>query len=292
MLKRSFLILLLIVLCYSSEAQNFFSWLNNDRYFSASIGTGRSGYFGELSNKKPLVQDPSHFNIGLEARLFTRVAAKIQVTRYKIEASDTNAPDSSANFQRNLSFTSNNWEFILQGVYYFNRYSGKYHTRKIYDPYIAVGFGKTTFNPKTELDGEPFTLRDFQTEGVNYGKSAYILPLNFGIKGKLNEFMNLTLDLGFRFAFTDYLDDVSQNFVGFPDGSTAGRLANRSNEIPIQNQEAFDGFVPGAKRGDNAKYDKYFIVNLYLEFYLPRDLFKRNIGKVKKEKLIGKPSAY
>lgn len=292
MLKRSVILCLFIGLSYVSEAQNFFSWAQNDRYFTAYIGVGRTGYFGELTNGKPLVQDPSSFNIGLEARLFTRISARAQITRYKIEATDDNAPDSSANIQRNLSFTSNNWEFVLQGVYYFHKYSGKYHTRKTYEPYIAVGFGKTTYNPKAELDGQSFELRGLRTEGKKYGKSAYILPLNFGVKGKLNEFMNLTLDLGYRIAFTDYLDDVSQNYITHLEPSISGSLANRRDEISIVNQAAFDGYIPGGKRGDNAKYDKYFSINLFLEFYLPRDLFKRNIGKVRKEKIIGKPGAY
>lgn len=290
--KRIFLIIFSVSLCCAAEAQNFFSWQHNDRYFSAYIGTGRTGYFGDLSNRKPLVKDLSHVNIGLEARLFTRLGARVQVTRYKIEGSDVNSADSSATRQRNLSFTSKNWEFVFQGVYYFHRYGGKYHNRKNYEPYIAAGYGITTYNPTTVLADVSYNLRDFQTEGVAYEKTAHVLPLNFGVKGKLNEFMNLTLDLGFRFAFTDYLDDVSGRFIAHPEPSISGSLANRSNEISTVNQEAFDSFIPGGKRGDNAKYDKYFIINLFLEFYLPRDLFKRNIGKVKKEKLIGKPGAY
>ena len=289
--RKTVIILLLVCVSSFAEAQNFFSWQQNDRYFSTYIGTGRTGYIGELTHR-PLVNGLSHINIGVEARLFTRIAARVQVTKYKIEGFDRDAADSSANKQRNLAFTSKNWEVVLQGVYYFHKYGGKYHKRKLYEPYLAFGVGKTTYNPKTELDDITYNLRDYQTEGIAYDKSTYILPLNFGVKGKLNEFMSLTLDLGFRFTFSDYLDDVSQNFIQHPEPSISGSLADRSNEIPIANQEAFDNFIPGEKRGNDAKYDKYFIINLYLEFYLPRDLFKRNIGRIRKEKIIGKPGAY
>ncbi len=290
--KKVIIIFLLLGVGFGAEAQNFFSWQQNDRYFSAYIGSGRTLYFGELTNNKPLIKDPSHINIGLEARLFTRIGARVQITRYKIEGSDINANDSSANMQRNLSFSSKNWEFVFQGVYYFNKYAGKYHKRKTYEPYLAFGYGITTYNPTATFEGNTYELRGLETEGVAYKKVAAIIPLNFGVKAKLNEFMNLTLDLGYRLAFTDYLDDVSGNYIQHPETSTSGALANRKDEISIINQAAFDSFVIGGKRGDNKKFDKYFIINLYLEFYLPRDLFKRNKGAVRKEKIVGKPGAY
>lgn len=290
--KKIIIILLSVGTSCLTEAQSFFSWQQNDRYFSIYLGTGVTGYIGELTNKRPLVNNPSHFNFGLESRLYTKISTRIQITRYKINGSDSNAPDSSANRQRNLSFTSTNWEFVLQGVYYFHKYSGKYHTRKQYEPYLAFGAGITTFNPKTKFKGISYKLRDFKTEGIAYRKFTYILPLNFGVKAKLNEFINLTVDLGFRFTFTDYLDDVSGYFIQHPEPSISASLANRSNEISIVNQKAFDGYMPGGQRGNNNKYDTYFLINFYIECYLPRDLFKRNIGKVKKEKIIGKRGAY
>lgn len=291
--KTTKLILLILMLANLAEAQSFLGWQYNDRYFSTYIGTGRSGYIGELSNTKPLTGGLGHFNIGLEARLYTRIAARTQITFYNLEGSDANAADSSANRQRNLSFKSKNIEFTFQGVYYFLKYGGKYYKRRAYEPFIAAGVGFTTFNPQAELDGTTYDLRDFQTEGVEYGNRALIIPLNVGVKAKLNEFMNLTLDLGYRFTFTDYLDDVSENYGGpFPDGSLEASLSNRKDEISIVNQEAFERFLPGARRGDGGKSDAYFFINFNLEFFLPRDLLKSKGGRVKKERILGKPSAY
>lgn len=282
-----------LLLSEAATAQSFFNWQYNDRYFSLYVGTGRSGYFGELSNSKPLTGGLGHFNIGLEARLYTRIGARTQLTFYNLEASDIHAGDSTFNRQRNLSFKSRNVEWVLQGVYYFYKYGGKYHKRRNYEPYIAVGGGFTTFNPQAELNGATFDLRGFRTEGVDYDSKTFILPLNLGVKAKLNEFMNLTLDLGYRFTFTDYLDDVSQNYGGpFADGTLEASLSNRKDEIPIINQTAYEAQIAGQLRGDGGKNDAYFFINFNLEFYLPRDLFKSKGGGVRKEKIIGKPSAY
>ena len=293
MKKNVIPVLLLLLLPMLSAAQSFMGWEYNDRYFSVQVGTGRSGYIGELTNGKPLVGGLSMFNVGVEARLLGQLGAKFQYINFDLAGSDENAKDSTVNQQRNLSFFSNNHEFSLQAVYYIFPYTGKYHTRRVYEPYIAVGVAYTLFNPKANLDGTDYVLSDFQTEGKAYGKSGIVLPLSLGVKWKLNEFMNLNLDLAWRFTFTDYLDDVSGVYGGpFTDGSLKSRLSNRKDEIAIVNQNAYDSLVPGAQRGNAANKDKYFFVNFSLEIYLPQDLFKGRGGSTKKEKIIGKPSAY
>lgn len=291
--KKILVFIFLTMLAGSTQAQSFLNWQLTDRYFSLYLGTGRTGYIGDLSNSKPLTGGLGHFNIGIEARLYTRVGARIQATFYKLEGSDVHAQDSSANRQRNLSFKSNNIEYVLQGVYYFHKYGGMYHKRRTYEPFIAAGVGYTTYNPQADLRGITYNLRDLRTEGELYGNKSLIIPVNLGVKAKLNEFMNLTLDLGYRFTFTDYLDDVSKTYGGpFADGTIEASLSNRKDEIPVVNQEAYERFIPGAKRGDASKMDTYFFINFNIEIYLPSDLFKSKGGRVKKEKIIGKPSAY
>lgn len=293
MKKFLFTLIFVFPLSVVCLAQSFMGWEYNDRFFSAYIGTGRAGYFGELTNGKPLAGGLSMVNLGVEARLLSRVAARVQVSRYRLEGSDTNAADSSAHQQRNLSFSSNNLEFMLQGMYFFKRYNGMYHKRRNYEPYVAVGIGYTTFNPTADLDGETYTLSEYKTENKEYGKSTLVVPMNIGVKAKLNEFMNLNFDLGYRITFTDYLDDVSSLYGGpFADGSLQSRLSNRKDEIPVVNEEAYEQYVPGMLRGDPNNNDKYFFINFSLEIYLPRDIFKSRGGKTRKEKIIGKPSAY
>ena len=281
------------------QSQSFLGWQLHDRYFSIYAGTGWTGYIGDLTNGKPLSNGLSHMNFGIEARLLTRIGARVQFSRYKLEGSDKNATDSSFNRQRNLSFHSTNYEWQIEGVYYFLKYRGKYHKRRTYEPYIAAGFGKTYYNPKadhTNIDGitNTYDLRSVGTETESYGKSAWIIPVNFGVKAALNEFLNLSLDLGYRFAFTGYLDDVNGLYADqYPDGTIEASLSNRKDEEEVAgiNEAASSALVPGAKRG-NGKNDGYFLINVNLELYLPQDLFRGKNGRQRKEKILGKPSAY
>lgn len=293
MSKRLFIFLFLSVLSLSGYAQSFMGWEYNDRFFSGYVGTGRTGYIGELTNGKPLASGLSMLTLGVEARLLSQWGAKIQITKYTLEGSDENAADSSVNRQRNLSFFSKNAEVSLQAVYYIFPYSGKYHKRRTYDPYLALGIAYSIFNPKAILDDTEYTLSEYRTENTDYSKSAVVFPLGFGVKAKMNEFMNLNFDFGYRFTLTDYLDDVSGVYGGpYSDGSLEAKLSNRKDEIGQVNSFAYENLLTGAFRGDPNNNDGYFFLSFSIEVYLPRDLFKSRGAKTRKERIIGKPSAY
>ena len=292
MTQKLFLTGVLWTLTLFCSAQSFLNWQLRDRYFSVYAGTGWAGYFGELTNGNPMSNGLSSFQLGVEARLYSKLAARVQGTYYRIEGSDTNAPDSSANRQRNLSFQSRNWEWNFQAVYYFLKYQGKYHKRRTYEPYIAFGFGQTFYNPKGEYNGMDYELRSIGTENQSYGKSAWLIPAGIGIKAAFNEFLNVTLDAGYRYSFSSHLDDVSGSYAGpYELGTVEGFLTDRSDQIPLTNQEAFNSISPGANRG-TGKNDSYLLLSVSIELYLPADLFKSKRGNARKEKLIGKPSAY
>ncbi|MCV9386879.1 DUF6089 family protein [Reichenbachiella ulvae] len=302
---RKTLLILFSTFSFCAQAQNFFDWQYHDRYFSVYTGTGWTGYVGDLTHDKPFTKGLSHFNIGVEARLYSKIAARAQYAYYIIEGSDKNAADSSFYRQRNLSFESRNHEWSVQLVYYFFDYSGKYYKRRTYEPYFALGIGQTFYNPEaklTNVEGETnsYALRDLNTETKSYGNSAWMVPVSFGVKLVVNEFLNLGVDLGYRFTFTGHLDDVYGYYAdpngdgsAYPDETIESKLSNRKFEesVYIINQEAFDQLVPGKKRG-NGKNDHYFMANINIELYLPKDIFRSKKGRGRKGKIIGKPGAY
>ncbi|RJE72960.1 DUF6089 family protein [Reichenbachiella sp. MSK19-1] len=302
---RTSLFVIFFLSAFASQSQNFFDWRYHDRYFSVFAGTGWTGYLGDLTNGSPLTSGLSHFNVGAEARLYSKIAVRAQYATYKLEGSDRNAADSSYNRQRNLSFHSQNHEWQLQMVYYLFKYKGKYYKRRVYEPYIAIGGGQTFFNPKADLTNSEgksttYTLRDYQTETENYKGWAWIIPVNIGIKLVITEFINLGVDVGYRYAFTGHLDDVYGDYAnpngdgqGYPDGTIDASLSNRKFEdnVYIINQDAFDEMIPGQQRG-NGKFDSYFLMNVNLEVYLPKDVFKSKKGRGRKGKILGKRGAY
>ncbi len=278
------------LLLFSSVAlsQNFLSWKYNDRYFSFSVGTGASTYLGELNSENSISTDISQFSLGLEARLLNHIGARLEATSFKFSGDDKNAADSSFQQQRNLSFKSKNYHFQFHLIYFIKSYQGDYYKRWTFDPYVFSGIGYLNFKPTAELGGERFDLREAQTEGVNYKKWVTTIPIGIGGKFKVNEFLNVNVEVSYHFAFTDYLDDVSNSYATEFSSSTARLLSDRKDEIGVINQTFYDRIQPGATRGNPDDNDRFLQISLKAEVFLPPDLFSRK----NKKAIIKKPSAY
>lgn len=267
--------LIVLLLCTQAKAQNFLSWKYNDRYFTASIGTGTSSYFGELNFENTLNDNLSLISAGAEVRLLTHVGARIDAAYFTLEGADSNAPDSSFQKQRNLSFNSNNFQIQLTGSYYFKTYRGDYFKRWAFDPYAFTGIGYVYYSPRASLGGESIPLRPLKTEGETYRKWTFAIPIGIGGKFRVNNFTNLVFEVSYHYTFTDYLDDVSNNYGTAFESTTGELLSNRKDEIPLVNQEAYDQQIPGAPRGDNASNDSFLMIRVKGEFYLPPNFFSK-----------------
>ena len=91
-----------------------------------------------------------------------------------------------------------------------------------------------------------------------------------GIKIKINQSLMLSVELGWRKTNTDYIDDVSKDFVGYSElkrtnGELAANLADRTNE--------YNGFsplsrVPGTQRGGRINQDYYTMTFINLVYVL------------------------
>jgi len=271
---RLFLLLLSISFPFLSSGQNFLSWKFNDRYFTLQAGTGTASYFGELNYKNSINDRLNVQSIGVEARLLTKVGARLGIDFFNLSGSDANAPDSTIEKQRNLSFESKNFQVHLAGIYYFRPYKGDYYKRWSFDPYITLGVGYSYFQPKANLGGELIPLRPLETEGISYARWAFSIPAGIGAKFKINDFINLNFEASYHYAFTDYLDDVSMNYRQEFNTSTTELLSNRKNEIPLVNSEFYDQLIPGSKRGNPNNNDSFLIIRAKIEVYLPHTLFQ------------------
>jgi hypothetical protein len=287
-MNRSIFIVALLLLPFIGKGQNFMAWQLNDRYFSLSLGTGQTKYFGELNTQNKRQTDFSHGTLSLEARLWTKISARTTIGFYQIRGDDQKAADQSWEKERNLSFESNNWEMSIQGVYFFRKYAGIYNNRWKFDPYSTLGMGITTFDPYTYLmvqeNGKEinakYSLRDYQTENINYNKIALIIPVGLGLKMKITPFINFNLELAYRYSFTDYLDDVSTSFPEFIDNkSIQYQLSNRRRENYTENEDAWNTLIPGAPRGNSKTNDQYLFYSFQLEVFLTGGkgkIFKRS----------------
>lgn len=258
-----------------AQGQNFLSWKFNDRYFSLTAGTGSSTYFGELNSTNKIQDRFSQINAGIEVRLLNRLGARLEATYFTLSGSDSNAADSSFQKQRNLSFSSRNFQIQLNTIHYLKPYQGDYFRRWTFDPYIMTGVGYLFYNPTTELSGEKYILREAKTEGEKYKKWSLTVPVGIGAKFKINDFVNVNFEIAYNFTFTDYLDDVSKNFATEFSSSTAELLSNRKDEIGVINPEIYDAMVAGSRRGDSKERDNYLLISIKAEFFIPPSLFAK-----------------
>ena len=175
-----------------------------------------------------------NLNVGVGYFFTSRIAVRSELTWYQIEGDDAKADD-PGRVQRNLSFVSNNYEFNTVGmIHLFERPPRRGVVRPV-NVYGFAGIGFTYINPKAELNGTKHALQPLQTEGVDYNKLVLVIPAGLGLKYYFTPFLNLSLEGGVRRAFSDYLDDVSTNYLDPAsfDDPIARDLADRSPELVL-----------------------------------------------------------
>jgi hypothetical protein len=249
---------------------------------------GASNYQGDLT--------PATFsNIGktnVTAGAFLRLQhndkfnTRINLQYGRIEASD--ADGGPGRVARNLSFWSNIWEAALIAEWNILGYHAG--TRKFFSPYLLGGIAVFYYNPKTEYLGQTVELQPIGTEGQGipgypgkYGLTQVAIPMGAGLKFGITKAATLSVEIGGRKLFTDYLDDVSGPYIDsrillLGNGPLAAALGNRIGEYygsdPVN--------TPGAPRGNPKNLDWYFFSNVSLAFALDGDgsLFGRKMRKI------------
>lgn len=284
-----YILFLIILLTSGSAFSQSFYYEKYDRRWILSFGTGFTSYFGELSNSGQFFDTRPNINVGMERKLTSRTSLRTELTWYSIDGSDSDA-DTQSRRQRNLSFFSHNFEWNFEAMFGLFREGRRYYQRRKVNPYGFFGIGLTYFNPKANYEGETYTLKPYMTEDVDYSRVAFIVPAGIGLKFKVNETWNINLEGGYRFTFTDFLDDVSTVYIDRSEIQDPIRVAliDRSVELNLPPSET------GSVRGNSGANDGYAIINIKAEFYLPiNDKYKdynsapsEKKGKRKKSKKV------
>ena len=262
-MKGFVITLLLLLAVYQLKGQSAWSW-QRQSHVSISFGIGSSSYYGELKESDFGIDFSRAFTGGVSYRFTDFISLRGELTYYRISGTDSdNGPESSL-YNRNLSFEANNFELSGQAV--FNLYPEDigYIKKSFLNPIAFIGLGITTQSPKAEINGQKFSLRSLQTEGVSYNAIAVVIPFGVGVKLNVSKNINIGIEAGYRYTFTDYLDDVSSVYVdnaSFTD-PIAQALADRGPEIgrPLRQE--------GDKRGNPDASDHYFIFGVKAEYNL------------------------
>ena len=142
-------------------------------------------------------------------------------------------------------------------------------------PYLFAGAGVFHFNPYArDNNGKKVYLKPLSTEGEglpqypsrkNYSLTQLCLPFGGGWKFKMKDKYTLSIELGLRYLFTDYLDDVSTRYV---DKETL--MSEKGQEAAQMAYRATFPIVTGDPRGNPKVKDMYTLGGVKFGFYLGR----------------------
>lgn len=222
---------------------------------------GGAGYMGDLNPNNPLKISGGMAGLMVKRNFNEYLSASIHYTVAGIAGADSTSGNPQF-VNRNLSFKTPLTELSLIGELNFLKYIPSV-TANRFTPYVFAGAGLTTFKPQTVYKGQTIDLAPYRTEGqpVQYGNKAISAIYGAGFKYNFSGAWNIIADIGYRHAFTDYLDDVSGVYA--PVSSFNNDPA--SLRFALADRGLTPGY-PGSQRGDFRPNDTYLFINLTLSF--------------------------
>ena len=221
---------------------------------------GESYYLGEL-NQNHFIP----FNVGFGPRLRynydQRIGLKGLTTISKISGNDANSTNSFER-DRNFSFNSQLIEVAFVGEFNFLPYSVLDKKSSLTTPFLFLGIGFARHNPKTRVNGILVSTTNLQSEGVSYKKNIFSIPFGIGYKMRANQW-GFEFSWGIRKTNSDYLDDVSTNFID-PSNSTSNIQTSVSNTTQYED-------IANVKRGDKYNKDWYVFTGLTIFINLTKE---------------------
>ncbi len=263
--------------------------------FYISTRVGMANYQGDLkATSVSFSQSKLLLSLGARYDLSEHLTARSYFTLTAVHADDKNGTVSMQ--QRNLNFRSNIFDWELAAQYNFFSFNDKWWT-----PYVFAGVGLFHFNPYTnDSAGNKTYLKPLSTEGEgfaagvkNYKLTQFSIPIGLGAEYSLNEDMRLGVEFGYRKIFTDYLDDVSTNYVG--EAALLAARGQKAVDLAWRGDEKGGGPYPpaGSLRGNPALKDAYYYIAITYTMRLVLDQYKEIAGLAsgKKQKKSGCPAS-
>ena len=246
----------------------FFLFLRTTNCFAqnweAGLFGGASGYIGDINPVQLYkVNDPA-LGASLKYNFDGYWSVGLNVIEGRIHGDDANS-NSAYQRLRNLSFHSMITEISAQVEFNFLNYlPGVRHALNKHriTPFLFTGIGGVFFSPYASYQGVEYALEPLETEGVAYPRSAITIPYGAGVKYNIKRNLTLLFQIGYRTAFTSYLDDVHGSYPSQFNSALSHDLSDRSGEV----NNGVDVGVGGTQRGDLRNNDTYMFVGFGLAF--------------------------
>ncbi|HPW65680.1 MAG TPA: DUF6089 family protein [Salinivirgaceae bacterium] len=251
--------------------------------FMGDLGGGKSSHWLldlDMSATRPL------FVVGGRYKILEPLAAGVSLS-FGYLRGDDKWSNNEFRKRRNLNFRSPIVEFATYAEYHFlkekferrapRRRANFFSLQTIkslpINAYVFTGIGLFWFNPQGMAnDGKWYKLREIGTEGQYviptrkpYKRIQVAIPFGVGARYAINRKFSIGLEYAGRFTFTDYIDDVSRNYVStdFFTDPIAQYLVNPG--LPDENGNPYS-VGPNDKRGNSLDDDYYMFTVITLSY--------------------------
>jgi hypothetical protein len=291
--------IVIILITLSSSLKSFSQSITIRDKVEVGIGLGPMFFLGDLGGAagigRTFIKDVDYPLTKLSKGLFVNVAPRewigfrVAVNTGLLEGDDKEAPnkggDEVTRLERNLNFRTRLLEGYGAVEFYPSVFLEQYDGLKgKLRPYGVIGVGVYHFNPQTQdKNGNWVALQPLHTEGEGFpeypDRKVYKLtqmeiPMGFGFKYYLKENLFIGLEVLHRKLFTDYVDDVSTNYIDptlfnkylSPANAALARQLNYRGTYSWATTRPAD--IVGAQRGDPKQNDAYFSTILRLGWRL------------------------
>lgn len=285
-MKKFIALLFVVVLAFSSNAQRY--------NLGFGLRAGVANFLGDIGNGEEARNFVYNMNLAdtrwsvggmIRYRFHPLFAIRGDLTYARIQGKDSDA-EWDARRGRNLNFTNDMFELSAKFEYYPQilavsdvGFTGRYQTD--YQTYFHFGAGALYHNPKGKYmgTGQNVKLRPLMTEGKKYSPVAFFIPLGGGFFFTHKRQHRIGFDFTWNWSFTDYLDDISSQYVDPSQMSGDPLAAQMANQwidqpgVPAQIQ-----YGPGSPRGDPTDRDNYMLMTLSYTYLIrtKHGFYRRN----------------
>lgn len=263
-LSITFLIILFVQINIFSQSDKF------KRAFEIGVFGGGSYYIGDLNPSTHFKYSKPAGGAIVRYNLSTRHSMRFTASYGQVQGSDA-LSDDDWQVNRNLNFTSSIIEVAAGFEICLTKYAINNMRYRI-TPYLFYELAYFRMNPKGTFNGNEVELKDFGTEGQGtelsdkrqYGINQISIPLGVGLKFNLAKRVAFSIEYGIRKTFTDYLDDVSGNYVDpVLLEQLSGPLAAQASDPSLN---GISRQVSNANRGNPNNKDWYAFYGAMLTF--------------------------
>ncbi|WP_276498799.1 DUF6089 family protein [Pontibacter litorisediminis] len=306
--------IMLTLVAPDAEAQR---WTKRKQYATVGFSLGAMNYFGDIVPQPDFTSfrfkstRPSA-SISYSYRFAPRFSYRVGFTWGRITGDDAlsasqNEGENRGRFGRNLSFRNDIKELSAVAIVDLFENRSTFQRRPDFVPYGFAGVAVMHHNPKAYYESGSqgnlgnadiatgwYELQPLGTEGQYaaggdypepYKRVQIAIPFGLGVRYKIDRYWDLSLEVGWRKTFTDYLDDVSTSYAskanilagGGENPTAAAILSDRSagsgfTTLPDPSGTPYDivrGYgSDGQQRGERSDDDWYITTGLTINYIL------------------------